>query len=119
MNKREPRPRLGTASPDVAVDADDQRERSARQYVYQLRVFRAHAAVFAASMVLIFAVNLATNLAAGIAGQWGAWWSVWALIGWSSGVAVHGLVVRLARPGPSRWEQRQLDEILAGDGASR
>ncbi len=61
---------------------------------HQVRAFQAHAGVFAGTMVLIFAVNLA----AGIAGQWSAWWSVWALIGWSLGLAVHGLVVFLANP---------------------
>lgn len=67
-------------------------------YPHQVRAFQAHAGVFAATMVLIFAVNLAVNLAAGIAGQFSAWWSVWALIGWSMGIAVHGLVVFLAKP---------------------
>lgn len=70
----------------------------ANAYPHQVRAFQVHAGVFAASMVLIFAVNLAVNLSAGIAGQWSAWWSIWALIGWSLGIAVHGLVVRLARP---------------------
>jgi hypothetical protein len=67
-------------------------------YPHQLRAFQAHAGVFAATMVLIFAVNLAVNLSAGIAGQWSAWWSVWALIGWGMGIAIHGLVVFLAKP---------------------
>lgn len=61
----------------------------------QRRAFTAHAAVFASGMVAIFVVNLA----AGIAGDWSAWWSVWALLGWSIGVAVHGFVVWLNRPG--------------------
>ncbi len=67
-------------------------------YPHQLRAFQAHAAVFAATMILIFAVNLAVNLSAGIAGQWSAWWSGWALIGWGLGIATHGLVVFLAKP---------------------
>ncbi len=67
-------------------------------YRHQVRAFQAHAGVFAATMVLIFGVNLFVNLSAGIAGQWSAWWSIWALIGWSFGIAVHGLVVFLARP---------------------
>lgn len=67
-------------------------------YPNQVRAFQAHAGVFAATMVLIFAVNLFINLSAGIAGQWSAWWSIWALIGWSFGIGVHGLVVFLARP---------------------
>ncbi len=68
-------------------------------YPDQVRAFQAHAGVFAATMVLIFAVNLAVNLSANIAGQWSAWWSVWALIGWGLGIATHGLVVFLAKPG--------------------
>lgn len=69
-----------------------------KDYPHQVRAFQAHAGVFAVTMVLIFAVNLFINLSAGIAGQWSAWWSVWALIGWSFGIAVHGLVVFLAKP---------------------
>lgn len=75
-----------------------EREEAANLYVEQLRAFFVHAGVFAASMVLIFAVNLLTNLSAGIAGEWTAWWSVWALLGWGLGIAIHGLVVRLNRP---------------------
>ena len=63
--------------------------------------FRIHAAVFAATMVLIFLVNLLTNLAAGIAGEWSAWWSAWALIGWGMGLAVHGLVVKASLHQPN------------------
>ncbi len=80
-----------TATSDAGVDADEQCERAARQYVEQLRVFRIHAAVFAAGMILVFGVNLVTNLASGIAGHWWAWWSAWALIGWGIGVAVHSV----------------------------
>lgn len=65
---------------------------------HQVRAFQAHAGVFAATMVLIIALNLSVNLSAGIAGQWSAWWSVSALVGWSLGIAVHGLVVLLAEP---------------------
>ncbi|MEM7324853.1 MAG: 2TM domain-containing protein [Actinomycetota bacterium] len=67
-------------------------------YPHQVRAFQAHAGVFAVTMVIIFAVNLFVNLSAGVADQWSAWWSVWALIGWTSGIAVHGLVVFLAKP---------------------
>lgn len=74
-------------------------EQTAAQYAEQVRAFHVHAAVFAAGMVGITAINLVTNLSAGIADEWSAWWSVWALIGWGIGVTVHGLVVRLARPG--------------------
>jgi hypothetical protein len=59
--------------------------------------FRVHAAVFAVSTVAIFVVNLLINLAAGLTGDLWAWWSLWVLIGWGLGIAVHGLVVRLAR----------------------
>ncbi|MEM7322800.1 MAG: 2TM domain-containing protein [Actinomycetota bacterium] len=68
------------------------------EYPHQVRALQAHAGVFAVTMVVIFAVNLSVNLSAGIAGQWSAWWSVWALIGWSLGIAVHGLVVFLNKP---------------------
>ena len=101
--------------PSSQIDqAADERQEAARRYVEQLRAFNVHAAVFAASMTVIFAVNLLTNLSAGIASEWSAWWSVWALIGWGAGIAVHGLVVRLNRPSfsPATWEQRQIDRML-------
>lgn len=68
------------------------------EYPRQVRAFQAHAGVFTVTMAVIFAVNLSVNLSAGIADQWSAWWSVWALIGWSFGIGVHGLVVFLAKP---------------------
>lgn len=68
------------------------------RYRQGVRVFQAHAAVAAGSIALMLAVNLLTNLSAGIAGETSAWWSLWALIGWSAGLGVHGLVVWLARP---------------------
>jgi len=94
--------------------AADERQDAARRYVEQLRAFYVHAAVFAASMTVIFAVNLLTNLSAGVTSEWSAWWSVWALIGWGAGIAVHGLVVRLNRPAlaSSAWEQRQIERML-------
>ncbi len=94
---------------------DERRVEAARRYVQQLRDFYIHATVFAGGMVIIFLVNLATNVAAGIAGEWWAWWSAWAFVGWGLGIAVHGLVVRLNRPGvsSSTWEQRQIDKALS------
>lgn len=103
-----------TEALDQVGPATDEREKAARRYVQQLRVFYVHAAVFAGSMAINLAVNLFVNLSAGIAREWSAWWSILALIGWSAGIAVHGLAVRLNRPSPSSstWEQRQLDRIL-------
>lgn len=97
----------------VAAENDQLRE-EVREYVQALRVFRVHAAVFAAGMVVILGVNLFTNMAAGITGEWSAWWSGWALLGWGLGIAVHGLVVRQSRPGGSStaWEDKQIDKIL-------
>ena len=94
---------------------DDQRRDDAREYVHQLRVFYVHARVFAGSIVIIFVVNLATDLAAGIAGSWSAWWSGWALLGWSLGIGIHGLVVWLSRPRSSdpTWEERQTNKVLS------
>lgn len=105
-----------THPPATPVTSDDERREEAREYTQQLRAFQIHAAVFAAGMVVIFLVNLLTNIAAGITGQWSAWWSGWALIGWSLGIAVHGLVVWLQRPGrPSQvWDGQQPHE---GEGA--
>ncbi len=68
------------------------------RYRQGVRVFQAHAAVAAGSIALILAVNLLTNLSAGTAGEISAWWSLWALIGWSAGLGVHGLVVWLSKP---------------------
>jgi hypothetical protein len=88
--------------------------------VQQLRAFYVHAGVCAASLVIIFAVNLATNMASGITGEWSAWWAVWALIGWTLGLTVHGLVVRMSRPqsSGSAWEEQQTNKILAPEGAT-
>lgn len=90
-------------------------EAAARQHLHERSAFFVHAGVFAAGMIVIVLVNLFTNLAAGVAGEWRAWWSVWALLGWSIGLAVHGTVVRVARPTVDRAsrEQRDIDEILA------
>lgn len=107
--------------PTTAGSSEDQRREAARLYVQQLRVFYVHAGVFAVGMAIIFVVNLATNAAAGIAGEWRAWWSVWALLGWGLGIAIHGLVVRLSRPGrsTSTWEEQQINKILSEDHTQR
>ena len=101
--------------PANAATPEEQRREEARQYVQQLRAFYIHASVFAVVMVIIFVVNLAVNVAADLTGEWWAWWSAWALLGWGLGVAIHGLVVRTARPSnsPSTWEQRQIDKIMS------
>ncbi|MGI9643370.1 MAG: 2TM domain-containing protein [Acidimicrobiia bacterium] len=103
----------------TAGSSDHQRREGVREYVQQLRAFYVHAGVEAASLVVIFAVNLAVNVAAGITGHWGAWWSVWALIGCSLAVAVHELVVRMARPqgSGSVWEEQQINKLLASQVA--
>ena len=94
--------------------AEQQRVDAARRYVQQLQAFYVHAGVFAGGTAIIILINLATNAAAGITGEWSAWWSAWAFLGWGLGIAVHGLVVRLNRPGGSSatWEQRQIDKVL-------
>jgi hypothetical protein len=94
---------------------DEEAENAARQYVRQLKALYVHAAVAAATLVVIVVVNAVTNATAGISGGWEIWWSIWAVMGWSLGLAVHALVVRLARPshGASAWEQRQIDKVLA------
>ncbi len=93
----------------------DERDQAARRYVDQLVAFYLHAGMFAAGMLVIFAVNFLTNLSAGLASDWTAWWSAWAFLGWGLGIAIHGLVVRLNRPASSSptWEQRQIDKVLA------
>ena len=98
---------------------DEQRREATRQYVEQLRVFLTHAAVFAVGMIVIFVVNLGTNAVAGITGHWWAWWSGWALIGWGLAVAIHGIVVRISRPGgsPSKWDEKQINRLLSSQDA--
>ena len=95
--REEPMVTHETHSPRPHADGRTEEERveAARRYVEQLQALYAHVAVFAAGMVVIFLVNLATNVAAGITRDWWAWWSVWAFLGWGSGIAIHGLVVRL------------------------
>jgi hypothetical protein len=104
-------------SPSEPINDEDQDDAhvAAQQWVHQLRVFYTHAGVAAASLTIIFAVNLVTNLEAGLTSDWSTWWSLWALIGWTAGLAVHGLVVRLNRPKPaiSSWEQQQIDRVLS------
>jgi len=97
-------------------DHEAARIAAAEKWVHQLRAFYVHAAVAVVATVGIFIVNLVTNLAAGTTGHWWAWWSMWVVIGWTPGVAIHGVVVRLARPKfeSSAWEQRQIDQVLAG-----
>lgn len=116
MTSPDPTSRLAAGDASVPEHAtDEERVRAAQRYVEQLRAFVVHACMFAIGMAIIFTVNLLTNLSAGIAGEWSSWWSLWALLGWSAGIAVHGLVVRLNRPpssGPT-WEQRQLDKALS------
>jgi len=88
----------GSERVDPALIENGDREHVSRPHAEQLRALQAHAGVFVVGMAAIFGVNLVTNLAAGIGGSWSAWWSLWALIGWSAGVAIHGLVVWLNRP---------------------
>jgi hypothetical protein len=87
---------MSTSAPDTS-QLTDGTVRPAR-HVEEVSVFRVHAAVFAVSTVAIFLANLLINLAGGLTGDLTAWWSLWVLIGWGLGIAVHGLVVRLARP---------------------
>jgi hypothetical protein len=103
-------------SPATPDNSDDRLREEAREYVHRLRACQVHATVFAAGMVVILLENLFTNKAAGISGgEWSAWWSAWALIGWGLGVAFHGLVVQLSRPGISTAirEEKQIDKVLA------
>lgn len=94
---------------------DEIRRAEVRRYLQQRRAFRAHAAVFIGVMPVIVLVNLLVNLAAAIAGEWSAWWSLWALVGWGSGVAVHGLAVRSAREGlaAASDEEAQIDALVS------
>ncbi len=77
----------------------DRGRKDAELYEHQRRAFHLHLGAFAGSMVIIILVNLAINAAANITGEWWAWWSILALLGWGLGVTVHGVVLRLARPG--------------------
>lgn len=81
-----------------SIEASDERDQAARDYVEQLRAFYAHAGVFVGVLIIVVTVNLLTNVSAGIAGEWSAWWSIWAFLGSGIGLAVHGFVVRLNRP---------------------
>lgn len=114
MTSSNPNP---SSEPNPSEPATAELRVQVERYVEQLQAFRIHAAVFAASMVVIILVNLFINLAAGIAGEWSAWWSGWALLGWGLGLAIHGLVVRLARPtgttSTPTWADRKVDAILA------
>lgn len=108
-------PKPTATSHQPTIEDQDDAHLAAQQWVHQLRVFYAHAGGAAACLTIIFAVNLATNLAADLTSEWSAWWSGWALVGWTPGLAVHGLVVRLQRPKPatSSWEHQQIDRVLS------
>ncbi len=82
----------------MSSSADQPTAEDIARYRQGVRVFQAHALVAAGSIALMVAVNLLTNLSAGTAGEISAWWSLWAILGWSAGLGVHGLVVWLARP---------------------
>ena len=87
---------MSTSAPTMSQRPDHDAPHALR--AQQISVFRVHAAVFAVSTLAIFAVNLLVNLTAGLTSDLSAWWSLWVLIGWGLGIAMHGLVVRLARP---------------------
>ncbi len=82
----------------MSTDDEHSTAEDLARYRQGVRVFQAHAAVAAGTLVLILAVNLLTSLSAGTAGAISAWWSLWAILGWSAGLGVHGFVVWLARP---------------------
>lgn len=63
--------------------------------IHQQPSLRVHAAVTAASLVAVFAVNLVVNLNAGLIGQLGAWWTLWAALGCGIGLAIHALLLWL------------------------
>lgn len=83
--------------PSSEASAQQHGKRDGR-HAHQLRAFHLHATVAASCMLIIVVVNAALNAAAGILDEWWAWWSILALVGWSLGLSVHGIVVRLARP---------------------
>ncbi len=87
---------MSTSAPETSQRPNDTVLQA--RHAEAVSVFQVHAAVFAVSTFAIFLVNLLINLAAGLTGDLWAWWSLWVLIGWGLGIAVHGLVVRFARP---------------------
>ena len=94
-----------------------QRREDVRQWVRQLRAFYVHATLYVAVSVMLVLINLVINANADRLGEWGAWWSMWSVLGWGIGIAVHGLVVLLARHNlfGDDWEARKVDELLARD----
>lgn len=67
-------------------------------YAEQRAALIVHSYVAVAGLAVIVLVNALTNAAAGRFTEWSAWWCVWAVLGWTSGLAVHGFVVWLNRP---------------------
>ncbi|MCL4768266.1 MAG: 2TM domain-containing protein [Hyphomicrobiaceae bacterium] len=83
---------------------EQERAERARKRVAEMKGFFVHLIVFAAVLVLLFAVNATTD---------GSWWVHWVFIGWGIGVAAHAVALFGRTPKfISRWEERKTREYM-------
>ena len=93
---------------DESSLAYEQALRRARRRVRELRGFYRHLAVFAIVMPLLVVIDLLTSPH--------RTWFQWPLLGWGSGVLVHGLAVHSeGRWLGKDWEERKIAEMMAGE----
>jgi len=92
-----------TADPGKQPTAEEKRAR-ARERVAEIKGFFAHLVIFAAVIILLFAVNATTS---------GSWWVQWVFLGWGIGVLAHAFAVFGSTPKfISRWEERKIREHM-------
>ena len=82
---------------------DAQKTEMARQKVQAMTGFYIHAAVFAAVILILFAVDAAVGE---------SWWVQWPFLGWGAGLAAHwALVFGNGLSFLTAWQERKIEEL--------
>lgn len=71
--------------------------------------FYIHLGVYLAVMILLTILNLT------VAGDY--FWAMWPMIGWGSGVMIHGLFTFVFKPGPSTYKERLIEKEIQKGGS--
>ena len=83
---------------------EQERRARARERLDQIRGFYAHLFIFAAVLVLLFAVDATTG---------NTWWVQWVFLGWGIGVLAHAFAVFGSTPKfIQRWQERKIREYM-------
>ena len=99
------RQEMTTTTPTPLPDLSES-ERSAMEYVRDIRGFYIHAIQYAVVMIGLAVINLFTSP--------DYLWFLWAAFGWGIGLAVHGLsVFEIVNLFGDRWERRQIARRLS------